>query len=202
MIGIYRILRRGLRITIIPTYACNLDCEYCSRKINGETPTSKVKNLDEWKGFLTDLDNTLRLDGSKIKEIILNGGEPTLLDYFESLCNWILKKGWLLTVYTNLTNQYILAGIKRSPRLIIHATYHPDMEQARFYDNWFYLRQIHRIRVDEVGERRLNFDIKTHLKPYSTDDELKNKLATIRVDPNLRMYLTCYADAKDNIRKD
>ena len=50
--------------------------------------------LEKWKEFLTDLNTNLKHGGTKIKEIILSGGEPTLLSYFVELSNWILDQGW------------------------------------------------------------------------------------------------------------
>ena len=199
-IGIQRLIKKGLRITIIPSYTCNYKCDYCSRNMDGGKPTTdKANSLDEWKRYLTDLDKTFRLDGSKIKEIVLTGGEPTLLPYFVELCNWITER-WLLTVYTNLSRTRMLYLIRQTPRLMIHATYHAgQVNNNEFNYYWRATDEIHRVEVDEIGERRLrNPHKRTRLKPFAKIEEVKSRLAMLRVDPNFAAYLYCTDDAKAN----
>ncbi len=192
-IGIQRRIRKGLRITIIPSYACNYKCSYCSRIVDGKYPTAKVKTMEEWKKYLTDLDLTFRMDRSKIKEVVITGGEPTLLPYFNELCDWITER-WILVVYTNLSDVSKLTKLRQTPRLIIHASYHAGETdgQAYFNERWEYVDKYHRTIVDEIGERVLkNSHKKTRLKPFATKETLNTRLAMLRVDPNQAAYLHC-----------
>lgn len=199
-IGFQRLLFEGLRVTIIPTYSCNFNCSYCSKDVFGDTPVAPRKSLEDWQKYLTDLDTTFRNDGSKIKEIILNGGEPTLLPYFINMCNWITER-WLLTIYTNLWNIDKLSMVRPTTRLIVHATFHCDqITHTDFNRNWRELDKIHRVTVDEIGRKRLvNPYKRTRLKPFTTQEKLDNHLATIRIDPQLRMHLTCGTETKANL---
>jgi len=199
-IGIFKRFHRGLRITIIPSYACNYNCHYCSRKIDGKSPSAPKKSLEDWKRFLIDLDKTFRLSGTKIKEIIFTGGEPSILSYHVELSNWILSKGWFLTYYTNLSKIEGLKEINQSTKLRIHATYHHGYSDNGFIDRWRELDKVHRVDVDEIGKRRIKGHKKTYLKPFSTDEELENKLATLRVDPNFAIYLYCWSDVRANLK--
>ncbi len=198
-IGLQRLIQKGIRVSILPSYACNYSCSYCGRQMDAN-PKAKLKTLEEWKRYLIDLDKTFKLDRSRIKEIILTGGEPTILPYFTELCEFILDR-WLLTVYTNLSNIHKLRHIRQSTRLIVHATFHPDEANSRLFNHrWKTLDKIHRVVVDEIGERKLSYPYKkTRLKPMvKTADEFKDKLATLRVDPNHAAYLYCTADTQAN----
>lgn len=202
-IGIKRIIRKGLRITIIPTYACNYNCSYCGRKMFGKNPRTGLKEIGQWKDYLIKMDKTLRKDRSKIKEIIFNGGEPTIVPYFSELCNWILDQGWLLTVYTNMSNDEPLLKIRQSTNLIIHSTYHYEYADPIEYNiRWKFVDQKHRTSVYELGERRLPLSYKpTNLIPLTVPDpnRANKKIATMRIDPNLAIYLTCDEDVAANL---
>ncbi len=200
-IGIQRLIKRGIRITIIPSYTCNYSCSYCGRNMDGNSPvTPKPKSLEEWKRYLTDLDKTFKLDGSKIKEIVMTGGEPTLLPYFVELCDWITER-WLLMVYTNLALIGRLCRLKQTPRLMIHATHHPKEANRYFNNRWRHVDEIHRVEVDEIGKRRLlNPYKRTRLKRFATVADLNNNLAMLRVDPSFAAYLYCNDDAKANTK--
>ena len=201
-IGIQRLLRKGMRITIIPSYICNYSCSYCGRKMGGADPKAELRSLEEWKRYLTDLDRTFKLSRSRIKEIVLSGGEPTLLPYFNELCNWITER-WLLMVYTNLSDISKLCSLNQTPRLIIHATFHPEGTDSIWFNRrWRILDEIHRVEVDEIGQRRLaNPHKKTRLKPFATMEDMETKLAMLRVDPNFAAYLYCIDDTAANTKK-
>lgn len=192
-VGLQRILRRGLRVTIIPLWDCNFSCEYCCRKDDGSFPTGDVKSLDQWKRFITDLNGTFKRDRLKIKEIILTGGEPTLLPYFKQLCDWILDQGFILVVYTNLSNTKKLKSIRKSFRLRIHTTHHPGFfSEAKFNKNLLDVMSVHNVVVDEIGERRLSScPIKTKLKPYGSDEQIRWGLSSLRVEPDFAINIYC-----------
>ena len=91
-----KIFQRGQSVMILPNYDCNYNCSYCIRTVMEIEHTPPAKTLDEWQKFLLDLDGVFKEGKSKIREIVLSGGEPTILPYFIDLSNWILKQGWEL----------------------------------------------------------------------------------------------------------
>ena len=201
-IGIQRLIRKGIRVTIIPSYVCNYSCSYCGRKMGGSDPKAGLRSLEEWKRYLTDLDGTFKLSRSRLREIVLTGGEPTLLPYFNELCDFITER-WLLTVYTNLSDISRLSKLDQTPHLIVHATFHPEFANSILFNkNWRLLDKIHRVVVDEIGQRRLEDPYKkTRLKPFATMEDMETKLAMLRVDPNFAAYLYCIDDTAANTKK-
>ena len=188
-----------MQVTILPSFACNYNCSYCGNRYQYKhQPHSKVKSEEEWKNYLLMLDGVLKRSGSKIKEIIFNGGEPTLLPWFSSFCNWILyEQKWLLTVYTNLSNIDVFDDIKPTRRLIIRTTYHhEDANALVFGANWQYLDMKYNIEASELGERRLERVVitkkRTTLKKIYNNDIDVNRADTLRVGPDLAIYLTCW----------
>ena len=197
-------LTKGIRVYIIPSYACNYKCDYCAREIEGKYPKAKRKDLTQWIEFLENLDETFRLSQSRLKEVILTGGEPTILPYFVELSNWILDKGLYLRVYSNLSEFSVpqLLKVEQSRRLIITSTFHHKDAEEGFNNRWETVDRKHRVVVHEIGERRLkNPHKKTKLKPFvplTDSKQLLSKMATLQVDPNFRIFLTCYEHAEAN----
>jgi organic radical activating enzyme len=200
--AIINLLRPGINITIIPSYACNFNCVYCTRDQLGETPKAKVKSFDDWKDFLLKLNASLIASGSKLKSVVVNGGEPTLLPYFVELCNWMLDQGWMVNILTNLSRPVPLVELKQSPRLIIHASYHHGyIDQKDFNRNWRYVDYYHRVEVKELGERKLEGGHKkTSLCPISTFPKIVEPITNLRFDPNQQLYFTCLEDVTANVQ--
>ena len=200
-----REFRKGHIITIIPSYECNFRCSYCARNQYGDVPKADLKSLEDWKYHLKSLDTSLRLGRSNIKAIIFNGGEPTILPYFNELADWILDQGWMLDVFTNLSKIAPLLRLRQTHRLIIHASHHPeDMKASRFISNWKKVDKMHRVEVREMGERRLmNTHKKTHLFPYADISKEKESdlIGHLRIDPNLNIYFSCEGDVRANIKQ-
>ena len=199
-----RKLRKGLTIVIIPSYDCNFKCSYCARNQYGKHPDAEMKTLEAWQFHLTNLDKSLRKDRSRIKSIILSGGEPIILPYFVELCEWILDQGWMLDIFTNLSSIKALQSVRQTTNIIIHASHHPEgITIRKFVENWRVLDKKHRVEVREMGERRLtDTPKKTHLFPYS--DISPNKegdiIGYLRIDPNLNTYYSCEGDVRANIK--
>ncbi len=143
---IIKTLRRGVGVSIYPSWACNYKCNYCLVRTYGIYPKSKLLSLDSWKDFLNTLDSGIRRSGGHgIKEISLLGGEPTLLPYFTDLCHWILfEKKWMLSIFTNMSNLKTLE-IKPSMLLRIEATYHYNHNHIEFYDRYKKVNKVHRV---------------------------------------------------------
>ena len=196
-----------MAITIYPTVACNYSCEYCGNLVDGKKASAKIKTMQQWKDHLEQLDRVLKLGGSRIKEICFNGGEPTLVSWFNKFCNWILiDKKWILTIYTNLSDVESLSKLPESYRLIIRATYHHSYANPlEFAVNWMSLNMKYRIHVSELGverklEKYVNVPKKTMLhRIYETEQEI-NRADTLRIDPKFAIYLTCWEVMKANMK--
>lgn len=185
--GLLKRLRRGGKVTIFPSYKCNYSCTYCSLKIGGVMPKNEVLSFEAWKKFLTHF-NEATIDNGGLREVILTGGEPTLLPYFVDLCHWILfEKRWFLTIFTNLSN-YELLRVNPSLRLRVDATYHHHADQVKFDNIYKAVNSIHRVDVEEIGYRVLPY---SRVKEYLTESEIVNLVACLRVAPDQSIHLTC-----------
>lgn len=189
--GLLKKLRHGGKITIFPSFACNYKCDYCSLRVNGVMPKNKTLPFEKWKYFLEAFDEAT-IDNNGIREVILTGGEPTLLPYFTELCNWILfEKKWFLTIFTNLSN-YKLLELKPSLRLRIGATLHHHVDPDEFTERYLIVNKYHRIDVEEIigygHTKKLPY---SKGKPFLTEYEIENLVACLRVSPDQSIHLTC-----------
>ena len=194
-----RKLTRGIEISIIPSYACNYRCSYCGRHQFGDPAPQRLRPLKEWQDFIERFDRSLQIDRLRIKTIIVNGGEPTLLPYFVDLCNWILDKGYMMIIQTNLSNIEVLKKVRQSTRLKIHATHHaeyanPDVIVKR----WREIDRIHRTELVEFGERTLKGHKRTQLKQIIYFEE-NDPIGNMNIDPNLHIFFSCGDHVKANI---
>ena len=189
--GITKRLRIGGKVTIFPSFTCNYACSYCSLKVGGTIPRSQPLSLWSWKHFLTNYDEAT-IDNNGLREVVLTGGEPTLLPYFIELCEWILfEKKWHLTIFSNLSNLKFL-DLEPSIRLRIGATFHHHENPVKFNNNYHKINKIHRVDVEEiVGDGEVKVLPYSKGKPYLTEDQIKNLVACIRVSPDQSMHLTC-----------
>jgi len=167
--GLTKRLRRGGRVTIFPSWRCNYACTYCAQKINGKYPKNDITlPLEAWKDFLITF-NKATVDNNGIREVILTGGEPTLLPYFTELASWILfEKKWHLTIFTNLTTLKLLE-LKPSIRLRVDATFHHHEDPVKFNERYQKINKVHRVDVEEIcadpSEQVLSY---SRAKPYLT----------------------------------
>ncbi|HDY66567.1 MAG TPA: radical SAM protein [Candidatus Scalindua sp.] len=146
-------LRRGTTLSIFPSFVCNYGCEYCLLQTGKVYPKSETKSFNEWKDFLNELDIALRNSCRRgIKEILLVGGEPTLLPYFVDLCHWILfEKRWQLVIFTNLSNLKMME-VKPSLLLRIEATYHQGVDHDSFYLRYKKVNRLHRVIPRQLSD--------------------------------------------------
>lgn len=195
--GITKRLRIGGKVTIFPSYTCNYACSYCSLRVNGVFPKNKLLPLEAWRHFLEGY-NEATVDNNGLREVILTGGEPTLLPYFVELCHWILfEKKWHLTIFSNL-NDLTFLKVKPSIRLRIGATFHHHANPVKFHENYTKINKIHRVDVEEICQIPSDKVFKySKGKPYLTEDQIKNLIACIRVSPDQSMHLTCRQACED-----
>lgn len=191
-------LRRGVTLQISLLYACNLFCEYCSLEMpTGIRPEAKQSTLEEWKTYIKNFP-------TKIKEVYVSGGEPTLVKWLPELLTWLLNEGYHVTVFTNLFNPDLLM-VKNSYRYQIIASYHkppaaterPDLvkgklinaydSEIRFNKAYYKLKDKYRIEVDEIGTKVLPY---SRVKPFNVMETLKDN--EFRVSPDLQVFISCY----------
>ena len=135
--GMMKRLKRGVKVTIFPSYKCSYDCSYCSLRVNGVFPKNETLSLGEWQKFLEDYELAHKEIGG-IREVILTGGEPTILPYFKELLEWMLfEKKWYVTMFSNLSNSKLMQ-IRPSLKLRVGATFHHGMAIRERFDYRYY----------------------------------------------------------------
>ena len=152
--------------------------------VKGRRPKSKESTLEDWKDYV-------RTFPKKLKQIVICGGEPTLVSYLADLVNWILDEGYHCYVLTNLYKPEAFDGIKNSYRFKIQATYHHCSSRVDFlvaYRRLIFER--YRVDVDEIDDglpKELDF---SKLKPCYGIEYLKQPVDA--VSPDLHFYENCY----------
>ena len=176
--------RRGTTLIISLSYACNFKCTYCSLKLpTGRQPHAVPIGIEDWKRIITNFP-------VKVKEVMITGGEPTLITWMPDLCNWLLNKCYHVTVFSNLQCTMSFKEIKNSYRFQIWATFHQEQDDKRFFDGAHQLLvgNNYNIRVGELGEKKL--------LPYSKlmlfqDNEGLKKPQFI-YSPDGKLFTSCY----------
>lgn len=135
--GIMKKLGRGIRMSCFLTFRCTLDCYYCTLRAGGGYPTSEEMSLHEWIKIIKRFPE-------KIREIVISGGEPMLHKDFVPFVQFLLDRGYYVTVYTNLSLKKGLE-LKPSRRLRFEASLHSSVRGNKP----FYLKEYQeKFRVD------------------------------------------------------
>lgn len=90
-----------MRIHIVPSYTCNLDCDFCYAA-GFENSYKESMSFD----LFVDVINYFKLHG--LKSVSFLGGEPTLWPFIESAINYARGNGLETVIFSN--------GSKRSAR--------------------------------------------------------------------------------------
>ena len=151
--GMSKLFRRGIDIGILPTYRCNLDCEYCSNKFGreGNKFDSVEMSPDDWFRILSRFP-------VRIKELHITGGEPFLYPDIQELILKLLPLGFNISLVSNLLIKRYLSRVK-SDRFRIEATLHNPEQADRFYENVKHYRQWVRVDIDLFSSRRRKRDM-------------------------------------------
>jgi len=177
-------LKRGLSISISPTFRCNYTCDYCTLRIAIDNPRKpKESTLEEWLHLVDQFPY-------KVKEVHITGGEPTLMPYTNGLIMELINRRTLVALFTNLSHDIT---VPPSPYFRIDASYHKQADETTFKTRLEALRRAgHQITVDEVGYRRATF--KTNVKrQLHTVEDLETVKPRIRFAPDRTAYFTtCY----------
>jgi len=102
----------------------------------------------------------------KVRKIVLSGGEPSLYYDYTKLTNELLKRGYFVTVFSNLATKKGLQVIKHS-NIRICATHHQECSRDTWDENLKLYRLKYRVDVDLFPDD----DIKTsnsHVKAINT----------------------------------
>jgi uncharacterized radical SAM superfamily Fe-S cluster-containing enzyme len=191
-------LRRGCRVDFKLTYRCNQNCPYCILAVpGGGRPHSAESTLDEWKGFFERFP-------ARIREVMVCGGETTLIPWMPELVNWLLHErgGYHVTVFSNLRAIQPFLRIKPNHRLQISTTYHHADDAARFTSIYTALCRFgHRVNVDEIDTGETDWK---KILPYSrvktlirTEDEVRTMdriVSQFVVAPDRTIYFGCYEE--------
>lgn len=101
------------------TLRCNFDCTYCITRFSPDYNFNYTELPGKsWIDFINSIDS--------VKDVIFNGGEPTLHPDFPLIIN-SLKPLRLIAIGTNYSNSATSALLKIIPRpdLIIDGSFHP-----------------------------------------------------------------------------
>ena len=123
--GLLRRLKKGRRLYIFTTLRCNLNCSYCTNKfVHGVTPTYDELTFEQWKDIIDNLD-------FKVNEVFVTGGEPFLYSDLDKLLHYLLRKKYMVTVFTNLSKLILSKSMITLPfpsvKLRFVATHHKDI---------------------------------------------------------------------------
>ena len=184
----------GCRIDFKLTYRCDQMCDYCIIKVpSGVRAESKESTFAEWIKFFEDFP-------TRIREVMVCGGETTLIGWMPELVNWLLGRGYHVTVYSNLRTIRPFLRMRRSYRLQLSATYHHAADAAQFDASYKLLRRMgFRVNVDEIDDRTEDWK---QVLPYSTVKkmictpeevvEMDKKVRQFVVAPDRTIYFGCY----------
>ena len=183
--GIFKRFKRGIKVSINPSWRCNLNCEYCILKTSGVEKYPDInptRSLEYWKEWITTFP-------VKIREVALSGGEPTLVPYFADLVNWLLDEGYYVLVFTNLTTLKI-KEIKPSRRLRVEATHHSCFSVLSFLYNYDLLKDKYRIDVIEINKKELTISKRV---PWSSEERAKETDKNyLKAGPDGIIYRNCF----------
>jgi len=147
-----------MRIHIVPTYSCNLDCDFCYAagfQTNYQVPMSL--------SLFMDVFNYYKLHG--LKSISFLGGEPTIWPYLDHAVNYARGNGMETIIFSN--GSYVSA----IPHLAV-------LNITRFLSRPFYQTVLKNIKWYRDNGVQLNFRI--NLTRTLTDKYLDYVLETAR----------------------
>jgi organic radical activating enzyme len=130
-----------------------------------------------------------RLPRVRFREVIICGGEPTLVPFVPDLANWLLRRGYHVMMLTNLANPETILGVGQSYRFKVLATYHTCDDVLRFHRAWQKVRDIHETEVKELKLPKIfSFSKMSKLMNAKEIDSPEFQVAPDAV----RCYISCY----------
>ena len=182
-------LSRGLRCSLAVTVRCPYRCTYCPSFIYGEPVKHDECSLEEWRVFLDRFPVW-------ISSMCITGGEPGLYKDIVPLANYLVQRGYHVTIQTNLFKPEAFIGITPHWRLIFMATYHQEQEEKLGRGNHFY-RSVNFLRkhgFTVISQQVGAFDKRnTRVKEFFTEKWFKEVDNNIMFAPStprtLRMWV-------------
>ena len=113
--------KNQLTLTIYLIDKCNYNCIYCYNKRPRSYTMLNVKYLIKFIEYIHNINNQLLLN------IEILGGEPTLHQECQYLCNWLQSKNYIknILLYTNLIQSYIYyESLLFNSKLFLVITHH------------------------------------------------------------------------------
>lgn len=154
-----------MRIHIVPSYTCNLDCDFCYAA-GFENSYKESMSFD----LFVDVINYFKLHG--LKSVSFLGGEPTLWPFIESAINYARGNGLETVIFSN--------GSKRSARPHLAV-----LNLTRFLSKSFSQTVLDNIKWYRENGVQLNFRI--NLTKDQTSEYLDDMLTIARsVDAELQ----------------
>ena len=190
--------RRGMTILVNLTFRCNLKCEYCNMII----PTGKIKMFDHGFDFwVNKIENFTSIH--KVKEIMVSGGEPTLISWMPNFVHWLLNKGYHVTILCNGFRVDRILEIPNSYRLQVSMSYHhhtDKVEMQRKYD--VLASRGYRVNIKELLDgkpRQFSYSIPA-LRHCTKPEHLlmeDKSFPVLNFGANGQLYSGCYAMYED-----
>lgn len=177
--GIRKLFRRGIRLYLLPTFRCNLDCSYCSNDLLiGRRPVSTELYFDDWRKILSNFP-------LKIREIVITGGEPFLYRQIAELIDYCTNN-YFVSVRTNGT---FTCDLQRSSKLIINPTYHAPVDVEKFKRNISIFRQAgHLVIVTNPEGAAVETYRKTEIHNFDQAGEMCFDIPRLTLAPNGRLF--------------
>lgn len=158
--------------------------------MKGYRPSTKSITLEEWK-------QRVKTFPTKIREIFISGGEPTLIKYLPDLVNWLIDEGYHVTVFSMLQFPEVFLKVKKSYRFQIRTTYHHTQGETRdrFEKVYGVVKDVHNVSLCEIGRQRLPYtDL---VNEWLTMEDLKTP--EFRYAPDGQLYTSHYQLSENQI---
>lgn len=115
--GLRKRFHEGIRLYVMPTFECTLDCAYCSTKmISGKLPEFTGTSFDH---LIYEINNFFL----PVREVVISGGEPFLYDRIDELINFLTSK-FFVTVQSNASILRNIENIRQTSKLLFSCSYH------------------------------------------------------------------------------
>jgi len=185
-----KLFKRGVTVSLTLLYDCNLKCSYCSLKNETDKrPEGSAKHgAQYWINYINSFP-------VKVKEVFLTGGEPGLYKHIAELTNGLIKEGYFVTIFTNLTRIGSFMSIEDSPRLKFQATYHESMIAEIFDENYQRMNKYFRVDVDEIETNKFTYSNKKKFTNLANESETDR----FRIDSDGAIYVSCYERNKRHL---
>ncbi|HUV84842.1 MAG TPA: radical SAM protein [Methanosarcinales archaeon] len=181
---IANIIKGNDQIVIKPTTRCNLKCSYCAANfVHGRPSKFTEVTVDDW---------ILMIDKRKPSAVTLSGGEPAVYEELPELINRLVAKGYLITIFSNISDIRPFMKIPKTWRVKFYSTYHPNFSLQKYKFNLKILSNRFYVDIREV--RAIDDPSPKYIKESKTKVLMveQNKAYAEMYAPNLSLFHSCY----------